>query len=260
MPSRTKATYTPEALRSLILRPEPVLCLDIGNSRAKACLFAEGRLIAEDRQFTPAKALDWVDRYRPVGSIVCAVGEGREAFLEILQGPTQCLEAGLHLQLPFENLYRSPTLGPDRIAAVAGAMLHHAPPLLALDAGTCLTYDVLDAEGRYVGGAISPGLVMRLRALNQFTAGLPLLSPAEEAPLAGLSTEDCMMSGVLNGIVFEVQAFQQRLAEQHPGLTTVLCGGGAYVFAHRLAEPIFVLPNLVPEGLLLLYWYQEATA
>ncbi len=242
--------------RALIERPEPVLCIDIGNSRAKACLFANGTLVAEDRLFTPNTARLWVEKYQPVGSIVCAVGEGRDAYLEVLQGPTHCLEVGLHLRLPFENQYRSATLGADRIAALAGALLHLQPPFLALDAGTALTYDVLDAQGRYVGGAISPGLVMRLRALHQLTAGLPLLQPAEEAPLAGLSTEDCMMSGALNGIIFEVQAFQQGLAAQHPGLQTALTGGGAYIFAQRLAEPIFVLPNLVPEGQLLLYWYQ----
>jgi type III pantothenate kinase len=236
------------------------LCIDVGNSRAKACLFVLGEVVAEDRQFTPARAQEWVDMYQPVGTIICSVGEGKEAFLEILQGPTQCIEAGLHLELPFKNLYRSKTLGADRLAAIAGTLLHLKPPFLTIDAGTCLTYDLLDADNEYVGGAISPGLVMRLRALNQFTAGLPLLSPAEEAPLAGLSTEDCMMSGALNGIIFEVQAYQARFAAAHKGLQTSLCGGGAYVFAHRLPQPIFVYPNLVLEGLLLLYWYQQAQA
>jgi hypothetical protein len=65
------------------------------------------------------------------------------------------------------------------------------------------------------------------------------------------------MSGALNGIIFEVQAFQEKFAAQHPGLQTALCGGGAYVFAQRVAQPIFVYPNLVLEGLLLLYWYQQ---
>ena len=249
---------TLDELHGLIARPEPVLCLDIGNSRAKACLYASGELIAEDKLFTPNMAREWLERYRPAGAMVCAVGEGREAYLEILEGSTNCLVAGAHLKLPFTNLYRSPGLGPDRIAAVAGALLHMQPPFLALDAGTCLTYDVLDGDHTYQGGAISPGLVMRLRALNQFTAGLPLLSPAEEAPLEGLTTEACMMSGTLNGIVFEALAFQAQLAGRYPGLQTALCGGGAYVFQHRLAQPIFAYPNLVPEGLLLLYWYQQA--
>jgi type III pantothenate kinase len=241
----------------MVARPEPVLCIDIGNSRAKACLFINGNVEVEDRHFTPALAQEWIETYQPVGSMLCAVGEGKEAYLEVLRGPTQCLEAGLHLQLPFQSLYRSDTLGPDRLACVAGSLLHHAPPILAIDAGTCLTYDVLDADGTYQGGAISPGLTMRLRALHQFTAGLPLLSPASEAPLAGLSTEDCMLSGALNGIIFEAEAFQARIAAEHKGLSTTLCGGSGYVFDNRLPAPVQYYPNLVPEGLLLLYWYQK---
>jgi len=250
------STTSPAQWKALVARPEPVLCIDIGNSRAKACLFSNGKVVAEDKHFTPALAAEWIELYRPQGSILCSVGEGKEAFLEVLSGPTQCLEAGLHLQLPFKNLYRSPTLGKDRIACMAGSLLHFAPPILALDAGTCLTYDVLNAHGVYLGGVISPGLGMRLRALHQFTAGLPLLSPASEAQTLGLTTEDCMLSGALNGIVYEAAAFQQRIAAQHPGLTTILCGGSGYVFEHKLDEPTHHLPNLVTEGLLLLYWYQ----
>ena len=251
------ATY-----KALIERPEPVLCIDVGNSWVKACLYADGRLMAENHDFNPALARVWQSDYLPAGVIIGSVGGEPEPYMDAFQGRANLVVASTELRLPFDNHYLSPRLGVDRLAGACGAMLHsHQRAMLVLDAGTCVTYDLLapDAEGRfhYLGGAISPGLSMRLKALHTFTSGLPLLSPSGQAAVAGLDTEDCMMSGALNGLLFEARGYIDYFRLEHPTLEVILTGGAATTLEPSLDRHARLHPRLVPEGLLLLYWLQQ---
>ncbi|WP_460500536.1 type III pantothenate kinase, partial [Hymenobacter agri] len=123
---------------------------------------------------------------------------------------------------------------------------------LVIDAGTALKFDLVTADETYHGGSIGPGLAMRLRALHAFTGRLPLLElPAADAtiPLVGDSTTGSMLSGVVNGMVAEIEGLLAQYRQRYPGLGVVLTGGDAAFLAARLPKCIFVVPELVLLGL-----------
>ena len=152
---------------------------------------------------------------------------------------------------PVAVLYRTPaTLGPDRLAAVVGAVtLQPGRPLLVVDAGTCVTYELVDAAGRYVGGNISPGLDMRLSALREHTARLPLVAPMGDIPAMGYDTETAIRAGVVRGIQFEIEGYIRHYREKYPDLFVFLTGGNRLNFDTRLKNCIFADKYLVPRGL-----------
>ena len=153
--------------------------------------------------------------------------------------------------LPVENRYATPeTLGKDRLAAAIGAWAQYpGQHCLVVDAGTCLTLDLVTAEGSYLGGNISPGVRMRLRAMHAFTARLPQVDVGAYKALLGQSTESALQNGGLLGAVLEIEGLASRLSDSYPGLITVLTGGDAAILAERLKSKIFVHLNLVLEGL-----------
>jgi type III pantothenate kinase len=236
-----------------------ILCIDQGNSRAKACLFEAGKLVVWESDFNPLVARIWGQRYELDAAVISSVASepNSELYGDALAGITELITASAELRLPFLNRYRSAKQGPDRIAAICGAMLALDGPMLIMDAGTCLTYELLSPEGVYLGGVISPGLGMRLRAMHTFTAGLPLLSPVGQAPLMGLSTEDCMMSGAFNGLLFEASGYYSALSGQYPDLKVLLTGGAAPLLEAGMRNSTSLRLNLVCEGLLLLYALQQ---
>ncbi len=163
------------------------------------------------------------------------------------------------LPLPIGNAYDTPhTLGMDRLAAAVGATtLFAGQPCLVLDLGTCVTADFVDAEPTFRGGLISPGVQMRFRAMHNQTARLPLIEMADWQsattgiwpPETATSTRLAMTSGVLNGMLFELNGLIETYQHQHPALRVLLCGGDAPVFESRLKGPIFAVPELVLRGL-----------
>ena len=153
--------------------------------------------------------------------------------------------------LPIQINYSTPqTLGVDRIAAACGAVdLMPNRDALVIDFGTCINYEFIDAAANYLGGAISPGVKMRFEAMHTFTARLPLINPNPHVGLIGQSTEECMQSGVMFGILGEMEGFISKYKAKYPNLVVILCGGDAPLFENRLKQPIFVAPNLVLSGL-----------
>jgi type III pantothenate kinase len=153
--------------------------------------------------------------------------------------------------LPIKNGYRTPeTLGMDRIAAACGAwQLFHGRSSLVIDAGTCVTYELTTSDGVYLGGGISPGLEMRFRAMNTFTARLPLVKPVDNPELTGATTTACMQSGVVWGLVCEIEGIIDRYTEKYPDLQVILCGGDAAFFENKLKASIFASPEIVLIGL-----------
>ncbi len=153
--------------------------------------------------------------------------------------------------LPIKIAYRTPaTLGRDRIAAAVGSYyLQPGRNLLVIDAGTAITYDIVEASGIYKGGNISPGLTTRFRALHQFTKKLPLLSEEGDTPLIGTDTETAIRSGVVHGIVFEMDHYIDTFRQKYPDLLVFLTGGHSFYFERRLKNSIFADINLVLTGL-----------
>lgn len=154
--------------------------------------------------------------------------------------------------LPIHNEYRSPgTLGWDRLAAVMGGRAFEPQkPLLCIDMGTCITYDFLDRENKYKGGAISPGLGLRSRAMNAYTARLPLVDIAKQTPLfLGTDTVGSIKSGIYYGVLGEMKEFIRQYRDAYGQVDVFICGGDAEIFESLTKDHIFVIPNLVLYGL-----------
>ena len=131
------------------------------------------------------------------------------------------------LSLPFANSYQSPeTLGPDRLALVAGAQGKHPNTnTLVVDLGTCITFDFIDASATYHGGAISPGLEMRLKSLKEFTARLPKIQAGYPEDFVGTNTSASILSGVVYGIINEVNGAIEAYKQRYPDIKVILTGG-----------------------------------
>ena len=153
--------------------------------------------------------------------------------------------------VPVVNSYSTPeTLGKDRLAAVIGAkQLLPDCDILVIDAGTAITYDLINAEGEYLGGGISPGIAMRYKALHTFTGRLPLLDYYDDAQLIGEDTASSIHSGVLNGALAEMKGIIKGYQLLYPNLKIILTGGDHNYFDKRLKIKTFAAPNLVLEGL-----------
>jgi len=226
------------------------LIIDIGNTRIKAALFQGAELLWENvfQELDKAKAnfadLDFKDCL--VSSVKWSQDELIEAF------PFDFLYLDHELKLPIRNQYASPdTLGLDRIAAAVGAWSKSEDtPTLTIDMGSCITYELVSQQGEYLGGAISPGLWMRARAMNQFTARLPLVDleifPSE---LYGITTAQCMQIGVWSGISHEITGQINAYRQKFPHLKVFVCGGDSQSFDSLVKDHIFVVPNLVLYGL-----------
>lgn len=227
------------------------LAIDYGNTRIKAAFF-EGNDLKDKFSFTTTRELRALLHDRSVvHCIVSSVSQSAEDILPLIAASGKKLTLSANLPLPVTIIYKTPhTLGVDRIAGVCGALeIFPDQNCLVVDAGTCINYEFLDAQKRYHGGSISPGVSMRFEAMHTFTARLPLVLPVGDAKLIGGSTEACMQSGVMNGVMAEMQGIVQRYKQQYPALGVILCGGDAHFFENKLKDSIFVAPDLVLRGL-----------
>jgi type III pantothenate kinase len=155
------------------------------------------------------------------------------------------------LPVPMTICYKTPdTLGNDRIAASVGAsLIFPETDLLVVDAGTCITYDFTNRNREFIGGGISPGIAMRFKALHTFTGNLPLIKGRKEAELIGNTTENSILSGVVNGVFAEVEGISNQYRRQFPQLITVFTGGDMNYFEKYTKSDIFAVSNLVLKGL-----------
>ncbi len=237
--------------------PTHTLALDIGNTAVKAGCFVGSALREMAGGLTAAQVLELVQRWQPRHVIIASVAAGAalptDELRALVPGKILTFDPAT-TAIPLRNAYATPhTLGADRLAAAVGAAgLRPGQPTLVVDAGTALKCDLVTADGTYHGGSISPGLLMRLRALHEFTGRLPLLElpPADATiPLTGGSTTESLLSGVVNGTVAEITGLLVRYQQHYPALGVLLTGGDAAFLAARLPARIFVVPELVLLGL-----------
>ncbi|MCL4160212.1 UNVERIFIED_CONTAM: hypothetical protein GTU68_064981, partial [Idotea baltica] len=161
--------------------------------------------------------------------------------------------------IPFKNLYSTPkTLGIDRIALVCASVEQFPDKnVLIIDAGTCITFDFITNKNHYLGGAISPGIRMRYKSLHKFTANLPLLDTKKPKKSIGNSTANSMHSGVVQGVLFEIDGAIQKYKLKYPDLTVILTGGDTNFLSKQLKSSIFANSNFLLEGLNYLLQYNS---
>lgn len=226
------------------------LVVDYGNSAAKVGIFNHQTLI-ESLAFSSIDGLEkFVGNSAADNMLVSSVNEDPETILSFSNARRKFILSP-DLPLPIINKYSTPrTLGMDRIASACGArQLFPGEHALAIDAGTCITYEFLDQDGNYLGGGISPGLAMRFKAVHTFTAKLPLISPKQNAALIGDSTETSIQSGVVNGLIAEIEGIIARYQKEFGSVRVILCGGDTRFFENQLKASIFASPELVLIGL-----------
>ena len=227
------------------------ICIDIGNTNAKLGFF-RGNDLQEIRQnVSDREIVRIIKEHKPKHVLLSSVRKGIGKIVEGSSKISKTLVLNYLTPLPIQNLYETPrTLGVDRIAVVVGAgFLYKNQNCLIIDMGTCITYDVIDKSGIYHGGGISPGVDMKLKGLHKFTSKLPVVAAEGEPELIGKTTKTCMLSGVINGTIAELEGMILRYEQFFDDLTIIICGGDAIFFESKIKGHIFALPNLVLVGL-----------
>ena len=230
------------------------LVIDIGNTKVKVAVFELDTIITAVvcEEINLVKELKRIsNQYTFKRSIVSSVKDINEEYLEELQKLPFLIILNTDTPLPFKNLYATPsTLGNDRIALAAAAVcIHPFKNTLVIDAGTCITYDFINAKNEYLGGAISPGIAMRYKSLHQYTGNLPLLSKNEEFNIIGTSTKSSIHSGIINGISCEIKGVIAQYKQDFGDLTIVLTGGDTKFLFKQLKNSIFANQNFLLNGL-----------
>jgi type III pantothenate kinase len=228
------------------------LSIDLGNTYAKTGLFEGANLIETQWKLTYPELVSYVRSVRPERIMVSSVSYSEEQLrTEFSDITSEIYLLKSTTQVPIKKLYDTPeTLGADRVAAAVGArVLFPDLNCVVIDMGTCITYDLVGLDDNFYGGIIAPGVRMRFKAMNTFTKRLPLLEPEPIPELIGKSTKHAMQSGVMNGILAEINGFVDEYGKVLTNINVILCGGDATYFANRIKNPNFVIPELVLIGL-----------
>ena len=226
------------------------LIIDIGNTALKAS-WCDGMTLGKTFRYQGEKMLDFIlsltSRTRPEIMVLSSVRNFSESNIKKLEGECERLVV---VGCETYSKYDIPEfITPDRAAAiVASRYLFKGKGCTIFDFGTTLSMDFLDADGKYEGGNISPGCRTRFRALNRYTKSLPLVDAPESENDMGNDIRTSIESGVISGIIFEIEGYMLR----HPQKISVFTGGDAIYFAKRMKNSIFVVSNLVLMGLALI--------
>lgn len=230
------------------------LVIDIGNSLHKMALFSGNGELIDFRQSDQLRKSDfdlWFEKNEITQAILSSVGVCNEELTTSLKHRTRLVIFDYMTPTPLNICYDHPeTLGSDRIAgAVAAHSRFPTSDNLVIHAGTCLVYDFVDRNGYYWGGAISPGIEMRFKALHHFTAKLPLQSYRDIDFFTGNSTQYSIESGVINGVLHEVNGFITQYLKKYPELKVILSGGDAERLQKLIKNTIFADQKFVLKGL-----------
>lgn len=231
------------------------LVIDIGNSLTKVAIFEEDALVETIcyDEFNISRLTALKSIYSGLNKAILSSVAGLDSgLLKVLYDQfDQFIEFNHHTPVPIENLYESKdTLGVDRIAAAVGAIvLFPRKDLLVIDAGTAITFDLIDKNHRFLGGNISPGLKMRFKALHEFTQRLPSVSYANDWQEIGKTTEKAIRAGVQNGLIFEIDGMIDHVHKEWPDCQVILTGGDSFFFDKKLKNAIFVKYEITLIGL-----------
>ena len=240
-----------------------LLAIDVGNTRIKTAVFEQDTILKvfffQKEKFT--KELNIIlNNFPKIDKItVASVGSIEKTDFLAFENRAKINFISKESIFPFSNLYETPnTLGIDRMVLAAGAVLKFPnKSRLVIDAGTCVTYDYIDENNNYLGGAISPGIRLRYESLNQFTAKLPLLTKTSPENIIGNSTNESIHSGVINGLANEIDGFIDYYKTLNANFIIILTGGDADFLAMRLKNTIFANPNFLLESLNQTFQYNQ---
>ncbi|WP_396601949.1 type III pantothenate kinase [Algibacter sp. R77976] len=231
------------------------LIIDVGNSFVKLAVFNDEELIYK----VVVKLNDVIDEVNLINrkyplikkAIVSSVGRLTKKDISLIDNNFDLLILDTEINLPFVNCYKTPkTLGVDRIALVCGSIRQFSNEnVLIIDAGTCITYDFINSNNEYLGGAISPGIRLRYKSLNNLTANLPLLESEMPKHIIGGSTNESIHSGVIFGVLNEIEGVLETYKHKYSDLTVILTGGDTKFLSKQLKSSIFANPNFLLEGL-----------
>ncbi|HOV10597.1 MAG TPA: type III pantothenate kinase [Bacteroidales bacterium] len=228
------------------------LAIDLGNTYQKAAVFSEDSLIYVEKTENLSDGIEKIFSSYPIdGAIISSVITNYDKLSDFITTKCPLLFFDELTPIPITNAYATPeTLGKDRLASVVAA--NHMFPgenILVIDAGSCIKYDFIDTSAVYHGGAISPGLTMRFKALHTFTGKLPLIELTEFCQLTGFNTQQSILSGVINGTVAEINGIISQYNSSYPELKVVLSGGDSEYLVNKLKSKIFAVQNIVLYGL-----------
>jgi type III pantothenate kinase len=229
------------------------LCFDFGNTRLKVALFQNAKLgevivIENDGNGTIESVLK---KFEPQKTILSSVINHDPEIETLLAAKTKFHKLNHLSKLPFTTPVGKPeTIGADRLALAAAAVYFFPKQHnLVIGMGSCITYNFINADHEFLGGGISPGMEMRMRALNQFTAKLPIVKPDGNVPLIGYDTVSNILSGVVMGIANEIDGFINAYKERYGNFNVHLTGGDLVYLAPHLKNQIFADPELIFKGL-----------
>ena len=229
------------------------LCFDFGNTRLKTAFFQNAKLaevivIENDEIATIGSILEKFDVQKTILSSVI----NHNPEIETLLAQKTKFHKLSHLsKLPFTTPVGKPeTIGADRLALCAAAVYFFPKQHnLVIGMGSCITYNFINADHEFLGGGISPGMEMRMRSLNQFTAKLPIVKPDGNVPLVGYDTVTNILSGVVLGMAKEIDGFIDVYKERYGNFNVHLTGGDLVYLAPHLKNQIFADPELIFKGL-----------
>ncbi|WP_425076834.1 type III pantothenate kinase [Psychroserpens sp. S379A] len=231
------------------------LIIDVGNTYVKLAVFHNNvlfeKLTVEYNEFLKT-ALKILEKYPIISKgVISSVGKLKSKDVQIVASKINLLLLDSNTRLPFKNSYKTPkTLGVDRIALVAASVDQHSNNnVLIIDAGTCITYDFITDKNEYLGGAISPGVRLRYHSLHNLTANLPLLDSKLPESLIGKSTDSSIHSGVIFGVLKEIDGVINEYNKKYSDLTVILTGGDTNFLSKQLKNGIFANSNFLLEGL-----------
>ncbi|WP_047550870.1 type III pantothenate kinase [Psychroserpens sp. Hel_I_66] len=231
------------------------LIIDVGNTYVKFAVFDKDKLkerVVANYDVFSDTANEVLNKYPKIDkAIISSVGKLKTSQITSLRKRVNVIELSHNLKLPFDNLYATPkTLGVDRIALVSAAVEQFPKKnVLIIDAGTCITYDFVNTKNQYLGGAISPGIRLRYRTLNNLTANLPLLETQMPKNILGDSTQSSIHSGVVFGVLKEMDGVIDDYVKKYSDLTVILTGGDTKFLSNQLKNSIFANSNFLLEGL-----------
>ncbi len=229
------------------------LCFDFGNTRLKAAVFKQDQIakiirLTDDSEQT-IKGL--IEEHKPDKSILSSVIDHNPAIETILKAKTKFHKLNHLTKLAFTTPVGKPeTIGADRLALTAAAV-HFYPRKnnLVISLGSCITYNFINKYHEFVGGAISPGLEMRLKSVNYYTARLPLVEANGNVPLIGYDTATNILSGIVLGMAFEMDGFIDEYERKFANFNVLLTGGDIVHLASHIKKKIFADPDLIFRGL-----------